>query len=126
MWTNPGTIRIGEMHNRSDSPCSLIAHGKAHNAALAACARKLLIYANTVVARGTPWMDRPTAAYVSSRTTTTLFSNATRATLRSFQENRRYWSVRVGLRHRALAVEVDNGYLWFWIGSHADYDKLVK
>lgn len=39
----------------------LIARGKAHNAALIACARKLLIYANTVVARGTPWVERPAA-----------------------------------------------------------------
>jgi transposase len=38
----------------------LIAKGKAHNAALIACARKLLIYANTVVARGTPWVNKPT------------------------------------------------------------------
>jgi transposase len=37
----------------------LIARGKAHNAALIACARKLLIYANTVVHRGTPWTERP-------------------------------------------------------------------
>jgi transposase len=35
----------------------LIANGKAHNAALIACARKLLIYANTVVQRGTPWAE---------------------------------------------------------------------
>ena len=40
----------------------LTAHGKAHNAALVACARKLLIYANTVVQRGTPWTEIPTAA----------------------------------------------------------------
>lgn len=33
--------------------------GKSHKAALIACARKLLIFANTVVARGTPWQDRP-------------------------------------------------------------------
>lgn len=33
----------------------LIEKGKTHKAALIACARKLLIYANTVVARGTPW-----------------------------------------------------------------------
>lgn len=33
----------------------LKARGKPHKAALVACARKLLIYANTVVARGTPW-----------------------------------------------------------------------
>jgi len=37
-----------------------------------------------------------------------------------------YWSVRVGLRHRALAVEIEDGLLWFWIGSHADYDRLVS
>ena len=37
----------------------LIAAGKAHNVALIACARKLLIYANTVVQRGTPWTERP-------------------------------------------------------------------
>jgi len=37
----------------------LTARGKAHNAALFACARKLLIYANTVVQRGTPWTERP-------------------------------------------------------------------
>jgi transposase len=36
----------------------LIARGKAHNTALIACARKLLIYANTVVQRGAPWTER--------------------------------------------------------------------
>jgi transposase len=35
----------------------LTARGKAHNAALIACARKLLVYANTVVQRGTPWTE---------------------------------------------------------------------
>lgn len=38
----------------------------------------------------------------------------------------RYWSVRVGLRYRALAVEADGGLIWFWIGSHAEYDALIK
>lgn len=33
----------------------LIAKGKSHKQALVACARKLLIFINTVVARGTPW-----------------------------------------------------------------------
>jgi len=37
-----------------------------------------------------------------------------------------YWSVRVGLGYRALAVEVDDGLLWFWIGSHARYDELIR
>jgi transposase len=33
----------------------LIAAGKAHKVALVACARKLLVFANAVLARGTPW-----------------------------------------------------------------------
>ena len=40
----------------------LMKHGKTHKVALIACARKLLIYANTVVERGAPWVERPTAA----------------------------------------------------------------
>jgi hypothetical protein len=38
----------------------------------------------------------------------------------------RFWSVRVGLHYRALATEVNDGLLWFWIGSHSDYDALVE
>ena len=38
----------------------------------------------------------------------------------------RYWSARVGLRYRALAIDVEDGLLWFWIGSHADYDRLIR
>lgn len=37
----------------------LVGNGKIHKVALVACARKLLIYANTVVARSTPWIDKP-------------------------------------------------------------------
>lgn len=37
-----------------------------------------------------------------------------------------YWSVRVGLKHRALGIDVNGGVLWFWIGIHAEYDKIVK
>jgi transposase len=40
----------------------LIAAGKPHKLALVACARKLLIYANTVVERGTPWTSVRAAA----------------------------------------------------------------
>ncbi len=37
-----------------------------------------------------------------------------------------YWSVRVGRRYRAVAVEVEMGLLWFWIGTHAEYDRLLS
>jgi len=42
-----------------------------------------------------------------------------------FKKVGRFWSVRVGLHYRAVAVEAPDGLLWFWIGTHADYDKLV-
>ena len=35
------------------------------------------------------------------------------------------WSVRVGVHYRALGRDRDDAIVWFWIGSHADYDKLV-
>lgn len=37
----------------------------------------------------------------------------------------KYFSVRVGLAYRALGVEVPEGVLWFWIGSHADYERMI-
>ena len=40
----------------------LIKAGKVHKVALIACARKLIIFANTVVARGTPWTAQLHAA----------------------------------------------------------------
>jgi len=24
-----------------------------------------------------------------------------------------------------MPITRDDGYLWFWIGSHADYDKMI-
>ena len=37
----------------------------------------------------------------------------------------RLCSVRIGLHYRALGVPVEAGVHWFWIGTHAEYDKLV-
>ena len=36
------------------------------------------------------------------------------------------WSVRVGRGYRALAIEGNDGFQWFWIGSHAAYDALIR
>jgi hypothetical protein len=38
----------------------------------------------------------------------------------------RFWSARVGLHYRALAVDAPDGVVWFWIGTHAEYDKLLR
>ncbi|MBL7991045.1 MAG: hypothetical protein JNN25_06375 [Candidatus Kapabacteria bacterium] len=36
-----------------------------------------------------------------------------------------YWSVRVGRDYRALGMDIPEGILWFWIGTHAEYDKII-
>ena len=36
------------------------------------------------------------------------------------------WSARVGDHYRALGMNADDGVLWFWIGTHAEYDKLIE
>lgn len=37
----------------------------------------------------------------------------------------RFWSARVGLHYRALAVQEDAELVWFWIGHHDAYDRLI-
>jgi hypothetical protein len=42
-----------------------------------------------------------------------------------FKKIDRLWSVRVGAHYRALGLDRPEGVVWFWIGSHAEYDKLL-
>ena len=37
-----------------------------------------------------------------------------------------FWSVRVGRGHRALARDRAEALVWFWIGNHAAYEKLIQ
>jgi hypothetical protein len=36
------------------------------------------------------------------------------------------WSARVHYQYRAVARVDGDDVLWFWIGSHADYDRLLR
>ena len=42
-----------------------------------------------------------------------------------FKKVGKFWSARVGLDHRALAVEAEHGFTWVWIGSHDEYSRLI-
>jgi hypothetical protein len=35
------------------------------------------------------------------------------------------WSARVTLDYRALAVEAPDGFVWFWVGRHDEYEKII-
>lgn len=43
-----------------------------------------------------------------------------------FKRVGRFWSARVGLDYRVLAVDGPDGPIWFWIGDHTEYDRLLK
>ncbi|MGZ9220970.1 MAG: ParE family toxin-like protein [Anaerolineales bacterium] len=36
------------------------------------------------------------------------------------------YSVRIGMDYRAVATRDGNDIIWYWIGSHAEYDKLIR
>ena len=36
-----------------------------------------------------------------------------------------FWSARVDGSHRALAVEDGGEIVWFWVGTHAAYERLL-
>lgn len=36
------------------------------------------------------------------------------------------YSVRIGSNYRALAFRKGDEVVWFWIGTHDEYDKLIK
>jgi hypothetical protein len=36
------------------------------------------------------------------------------------------YCARVGLGHRALGVVEGDVVVWFWIGTHAEYDRLLR
>jgi hypothetical protein len=37
----------------------------------------------------------------------------------------RFWSVRISLHYRALAIEQSGDLIWFWIRTHSEYDGLL-
>ncbi len=40
--------------------------------------------------------------------------------------NEPIYSVRIGLGYRALGILNDKTMVWFWIGSHEDYNAMIK
>ncbi len=36
------------------------------------------------------------------------------------------YSARVGISYRAVGAQEGDLMIWYWIGSHADYDRLIE
>ena len=43
-----------------------------------------------------------------------------------FEKTGRVWSARVNRSIRALAVENGSDLVWFWIGDHREYERLIR
>jgi hypothetical protein len=43
-----------------------------------------------------------------------------------FENVGRYWSARIGRQFRAVSVVRDDLCVWFWIGDHEDYERLLR
>jgi hypothetical protein len=44
----------------------------------------------------------------------------------NFKKVGRYWSARVTEDYRSLGVRDGDTIIWFWIGTHREYDRLLK
>jgi hypothetical protein len=43
-----------------------------------------------------------------------------------FKKVGKIWSARIGRDYRALATQIPIGFLWFWIGTHREYESKLK
>ena len=75
------------------------------------------------------YRDLPPDIRKLTRKAYTLFINAPSHSSLPFKkvhESDRVYSVRVSHGYRALGLLDGNEVTWFWVGSHTEYDRLLK
>jgi len=45
---------------------------------------------------------------------------------KTIHPTRPIYSVRIGLNYRAVGVRDGDDIIWYWIGPHGDYDRLIQ
>ena len=43
-----------------------------------------------------------------------------------FKKVGNFWSVRISINYRALAIEDGEDFIWVWIGTHDEYKRIIK
>jgi len=43
-----------------------------------------------------------------------------------FKKVGKLWSARAGMNYRALAIKDGEDFIWVWIGTHEEYERLLK
>ena len=77
----------------------------------------------------TAYRDLPTEIQEAARKAYRLFRDNARHPSLQFKrvhDRESVYSVRVTLGYRALGLLEDNEITWFWIGAHAEYDRLLE
>ena len=66
-----------------------------------------------------------TVQQIARRNFNLLKANPRHPSLR-FRNVGRYWSARVGAAHRAVAVKDGDDFIWFWVGDHDEYLRVIR
>ena len=72
------------------------------------------------------YRDLPTEARELADKSYQLLKNNPRHPSLHFKRVGELWSVRVGDHYRALGIDEEGGINWIWIGTHAEYDQLIR
>jgi len=43
-----------------------------------------------------------------------------------FKKVGKFWSIRISLDYRALCYQDNEDFIWVWIGTHEDYNKMLR
>ncbi|MDE0636886.1 MAG: hypothetical protein OXI43_13695 [Candidatus Poribacteria bacterium] len=43
-----------------------------------------------------------------------------------FKKVRDLWAIRVSRGYRALAREEEGAFIWFWVGTHGEYERRIR
>ena len=70
--------------------------------------------------------DLPASVQTLARKNFLLLKENPRHPSLHFKKIGAFWSARVGISYRALAVEDGDDFIWVWLGSHEEYDSLVN
>lgn len=55
-----------------------------------------------------------------------LLKNDARHPSLHFKKVGSFYSARVGINYRALAIKDHNDFIWVWLGTHEEYERLIK
>jgi hypothetical protein len=66
-----------------------------------------------------------TVQQIARRNFDLLKANPRHPSLR-FRNVGRYWPARVGAAHRAVAIKDGDDFIWFWVGDHDEYLRIIR